>query len=249
MDLEIISLGDRPDLIPRVFSPELDGVWPDFMRQDRTAMLYYSEAAFAHYADGALAALAGDEVVGRAFAVPFAFGAEGRSELLDAGWDEVIRWGHEDRMLERRPTTMSALEIALLPKARVPGSSRAMLVALKDCARAKGFAELYAPVRPNQKHQLPRMPMRDYLQQRRPDGLLADSWLRTHLAIGGEIIKIAPCSMTIVGTLAEWTQWTGVTFDRSGEVELPNALVPVTASVAHDYAVYVEPNVWVRHVV
>lgn len=249
MDLEIISLGDRPDLIPRVFSPELDGVWPDFMRQDRTAMLYYSEAAFAHYADGALAALAGDEVVGRAFAVPFAFGAEGRSELLDAGWDEVIRWGHEDRMLERRPTTMSALEIALLPKARVPGSSRAMLAALKDCARAKGFAELYAPVRPNQKHQLPRMPMRDYLQQRRPDGLLADSWLRTHLAIGGEIIKIAPCSMTIVGTLAEWTQWTGVTFDRSGEVELPNALVPVTASVAHDYAVYVEPNVWVRHVV
>lgn len=249
MDLEIISLGDRPDLIPRVFSPELDGVWPDFMRQDRTAMLYYSEAAFAHYADGALAALAGDEVVGRAFAVPFAFGAEGRSELLDAGWDEVIRWGHEDRMLERRPTTMSALEIALLPKARVPGSSRAMLAALKDCARAKGFAELYAPVRPNQKHQLPRMPMRDYLQQRRPDGLLADSWLRTHLAIGGEIIKIAPCSMTIVGTLAEWTQWTGVTFDRSGEVELPNALVPVTASVAHDYAVYVEPNVWIRHVV
>ena len=249
MDLEIVSLGDRPDLIPRVFSPELDGVWPDFMRQDRTAMLYYSEAAFAHYADGALAALAGDEVVGRAFAVPFAFGAEGRSELLDAGWDEVIRWGHEDRMLERRPTTMSALEIALLPKARVPGSSRAMLAALKDCARAKGFAELYAPVRPNQKHQLPRMPMRDYLQQRRPDGLLADSWLRTHLAIGGEIIKIAPCSMTIVGTLAEWTQWTGVTFDRSGEVELPNALVPVTASVAHDYAVYVEPNVWVRHVV
>ena len=249
MDLEIISLGDRPDLIPRVFSPELDGVWPDFMRQDRTAMLYYSEAAFAHYADGALAALAGDEVVGRAFAVPFAFGAEGRSELLDAGWDEVIRWGHEDRMLERRPTTMSALEIALLPKARVHGSSRAMLAALKDCARAKGFAELYAPVRPNQKHQLPRMPMRDYLQQRRPDGLLADSWLRTHLAIGGEIIKIAPCSMTIVGTLAEWTQWTGVTFDRSGEVELPNALVPVTASVAHDYAVYVEPNVWVRHVV
>ena len=124
-----------------------------------------------------------------------------------------------------------------------------MLAALKDCARAKGFAELYAPVRPNQKHQLPRMPVRDYLQQRRPDGLLADSWLRTHLAIGGEIIKIAPCSMTIVGTLAEWTQWTGVTFDRSGEVELPNALVPVTASVAHDYAVYVEPNVWVRHVV
>lgn len=247
MNIDIISLRDRPDLIPCVFSPELDAVWPEFMRQDRTAMLYYDEPAFAHYADCAFAALAGDEVVGRAFAVPFAFGIEGRDELPNAGWDEVIRWGHEDRMLGRQQTTMSALEIALLPKARVPGSSRAMLDAFKQCARAKGFSELYAPVRPNQKHLQPKTPMRDYLEQRRADGQLADSWLRTHLAIGGEIVKIAPCSMTIVGTLAEWSQWTGVPFDHSGEVEIPGALVPVLTSVEQDYAVYVEPNVWIRH--
>ncbi|SMX58262.1 putative acyl-CoA N-acyltransferase [Bradyrhizobium sp. ORS 285] len=245
MTLTIISLRDRPDLIPRVFAPELDGLWPEFMRQDRTAMLYYGEAAFGHFADCAFAALDGGEVVGRAFAIPFAFGVDDRTTLPDAGWDEVIRWGHEDRMLGRRPTTMSALEIALLPKARVSGSSRAMLDALKGCARAKGFAELYAPVRPNQKHLVPRMPMRAYLERRRADGQHTDSWLRTHLAIGGEIVKIAPCSMTIVGTLAEWTQWTGVAFDRAGEIEIPGALVPVLVSAEH--AVYVEPNVWIRH--
>ncbi|WP_284418858.1 MULTISPECIES: hypothetical protein [unclassified Bradyrhizobium] len=217
------------------------------MRNDRTAMLYYGEAAFDHYADCAIAALDGDEVVGRGFAIPFAFGIDGRTDLPNAGWDEVIRWGHEDRMLGRRPTTMSALEIALLPKARLPGSSLAMLEALKGCARAKGFAELYAPVRPNQKHLAPRTPMHAYLEQRRADGQLADSWLRTHLGIGGEIVKIAPCSMTIVGTLAEWSQWTGVPFDRSGEIEIPGALVPLLASIEHDHAVYVEPNVWIRH--
>ncbi|XUM20882.1 hypothetical protein ACRAVF_26045 [Bradyrhizobium oligotrophicum S58] len=130
MNLDIISLHDRPDLIPRVFSPELDAIWPEFMRQDRTAMLYYDQPVFDHYADCAYAALSGREVVGRAFAVPFAFGTEGRGTLPDAGWDEVIRWAHEDRILGRRPTTMSALEIALLPKARVPGSSLAMLDAL-----------------------------------------------------------------------------------------------------------------------
>ncbi len=247
MPLDIICLRDRPDLIPRVFSPELDGLWPPFMRQDRTAMLYFDPPVFDHYLDCAYAALAGNEVVGRGFAIPFAFGIEGRRTLPDAGWDEVIRWGHEDRLLGRQPTTMSALEIALLPKARVPGSSLAMLAALKDGARAKGFAELYAPVRPNQKHLVPRTPMRAYLDQRREDGQLADSWLRTHIRIGGEIVKIAPCSMTIVGTLAEWSQWTGVTFDRSGEIDIPCALVPVLASVAHDHAAYVEPNVWIRH--
>ena len=247
MFLKAVSLRHRPDLIPQVFSPELDAIWPEFMRHDPAAMLYFGQSAFDHYADCAFAALADDEVVGRAFAVPFAFGIEGRNALPDAGWDEVIRWGHEDRMLGRRPTTMSALEIALLPRARVPGSSRTMLDALKGCARAKGFAELYAPVRPNQKHLQPRTPMRAYLDQRGADGLLADSWLRTHLGIGGEIVKIAPCSMTIVGTLAEWSQWTGATFDRSGEIDIPGALVPVLVSVEHDYAVYAEPNVWIRH--
>ncbi|CCD93727.1 conserved hypothetical protein [Bradyrhizobium sp. ORS 375] len=217
------------------------------MRQDRTAMLYYGEAAFEHYADCAFAALEDDKVVGRAFAIPFAFGIEDRRTLPDAGWDEVIRWGHEDRILGRPPTTMSALEIALLPKARAPGSSLAMLNALKRCARTKGFGELYAPVRPNQKHLTPQTPMSAYLEQRREDGQLGDSWLRTHLGIGGEIVKLAPCSMTIVGTLAEWSQWTGVPFEQSGEIEIPGALVPVVVSAEHGYAVYVEPNVWIRH--
>ncbi len=40
---------------------------------------------------------------------------------------------------------------------------------------------------------------------------------------------------------------TGLPFDRSGPVIVPKALTPVHCDVEHDYAVYVEPNVWVRH--
>ena len=36
-------------------------------------------------------------------------------------------------------------------------------------------------------------------------------------------------------------------FDRDGDVVVPGALVPVHCDTAHDHAVYVEPNVWVRH--
>jgi GNAT superfamily N-acetyltransferase len=219
------------------------------MQHDAAATLYYGPSVFHNYVDYAFAGLVDGEVVGRAFAVPFAFGIDGRTELPDGGWDQVIRWAHEDRMDWVRPTTMSALEIAFVPKARGRGHSLAMIDAFKSCARKKGFADLYAPVRPNQKHLQPQTPMRDYIDMKRADGLPVDPWLRTHIAVGGHIVKIAPYSMTIVGTIADWSHWAGRTFDRSGMTEVDGALVPVLISLEQDYGVYVEPNVWVRHAI
>src|SRR5215813_1139257 len=247
VNLEIFSLRQRRDLVPAVFADDLDAVWPEYMQHDAAAKLYFGRGAFDGYLDYAFAGLIDGKVVGRAFAVPFAFGVEGRTELPDGGWDQVIRWGHEDRAIGRAPTTMSALEISFIPQARGGGHSRMMLEAFKACARKMGFAEIFAPVRPNQKHLQPRLAMRDYIELRRPDGLPVDAWLRTHVRIGGSIVKIAPCSMTIVGTIAEWSHWTGTTFKHSGEAEVEGALAPVLVSIEQDHAVYVEPNVWVRH--
>ena len=53
--------------------------------------------------------------------------------------------------------------------------------------------------------------------------------------------------MVVAGTLAEWREWTGLPFDHHGDVVVPQALVPVRCDVTHNHAVYVEPNVWVRH--
>jgi GNAT superfamily N-acetyltransferase len=248
MTLEIFSLRERPELQSAVFADELQAaLWPEYMQHDPAAALYFRRTAFANYLDYAFAGLLDGEVVGRAFSVPFAFDIEGRTELPDGGWDEVIRWAHEDRMAGRPPTTMSALEISFHPKARGTGHSLAMLEAFKSCARKMGHAEVFAPVRPNQKHLQPRTPMRDYIAMVRDDGLPVDAWLRTHVRIGGKIIKVAPCSMTIVGTIAEWARWTGASFQRSGEIEVAGALAPVVVSLEQDFAVYVEPNVWVRH--
>ena len=41
--------------------------------------------------------------------------------------------------------------------------------------------------------------------------------------------------------------WTGLPFDTSGTVYVEGALNPVHVSVENDYAVYVEPNVWIDH--
>jgi GNAT superfamily N-acetyltransferase len=247
MDLEIFTLRERPDLRPLVFAAELQSVWPEFMMHDPAAELYFAPSIFDRYLDFAFVGVAAGKVVARAFSVPFAFNIEDRAELPDGGWDHVIRWAHEDRLAGRAPNALSALEICLLPEARGGGNSLAFLDAMKTCARAHGFAELYAPVRPNQKHLHPLMPMRDYVKTVRADGLPADSWLRTHLGAGGKIVKIAPYSMTVVGSIADWSRWTGMAFDRSGEVAVAGALAPVMVSLEQDHAVYVEPNVWVRY--
>jgi GNAT superfamily N-acetyltransferase len=247
MGLEIFTLRERPDLRPLVFASELQSVWPEFMRHSAAAELYFATPMFDGYLDYAFAGVADGKVVARAFCVPFAFNIAGRAELPDGGWDQVIRWAHDDRMTGRAANTLSALEISLLPEARGGGNSLALLGAMKACAKSKGFAEVFAPVRPNRKHLQPRMPMRDYVETLGPDGLPIDSWLGTHLRAGGKIIKIAPYSMTIVGSLADWSRWTGMPFDRSGKLLVAGALSPVMVSREQDCAVYIEPNVWVRH--
>jgi hypothetical protein len=247
MALEIFSLRERPELRSRMFSPELDSVWPEFMRHDPVARLYFAPSMLDWYCDCAFAGLIGGKVVARAFSVPFVFNIEGRTELPDGGWDQVIRWAHDDWLTERTPNALSALEISLLPEARGGANSTAFLDAMKARARFRGFTEMFAPVRPNQKHLHPLMPMRDYINITRADGLPTDSWLRTHLRAGAEVVKVAPYSMTIVGNIAEWSRWTEMSFERSGEVTIAGALAPVIVSLERDQAVYVEPNVWVRH--
>jgi len=76
--------------------------------------------------------------------------------------DDVIRWAHEDLNLHRQPTAVSALEISLLAQARSQGNSRRMLEGMKANTRLRGFADLYAPVRPSQKHLQPFKSMKDY---------------------------------------------------------------------------------------
>ena len=89
--------------------------------------------------------------------------------------------------------------------------------------------------------------MEEYAVRMRADGLPEDPWLRVHARVGATIEKVAPTSMTVVGTPEEWREWTGLPFDTTGPVEVPGALVPVHLDAEHGHAVYVEPNVWMRH--
>ncbi|MEV6053168.1 hypothetical protein [Streptomyces sp. NPDC052107] len=46
-------------------------------------------------------------------------------------------------------------------------------------------------------------------------------------------------------SLGEWRRWTGLPFGTAADA--PGALVPVRCEPERGYAVYVEPDVWMRH--
>ncbi|UPY35678.1 hypothetical protein [Sediminicoccus sp. KRV36] len=249
MSLRLVPLSARPDLRPLLFAEPLERLWPKFMMHDPTADLYFADAPFARYLDFAFAVMDPEgsaTPVGRCFSVPFALGGA-RTELPDSGWDGVIRWAHEDALADRAPNALSALEITLLPAYRGKGGSPVVLDALRRHAHAMGLSRLFAPVRPTAKHREPFLPMPDYLARRTADGFSVDPWLRTHERTGGKVIKIAPTSMVIPGTLRDWRRWTGLPLAQSGPAVIEGGLVPLHVSVEQDCAVYVEPNVWIEH--
>lgn len=243
MDLRISTLAERPDLLQACW--DMPTVWQEFMLQDPLSSLYYN-VAHTEFPDFVFVAEDPAEpgvAVAKAYSVPFLLIGD---ELPDDGWDGAVRRGIRIRIAGDTPNAVSAIEIAVRPDRQGEGLSYRMLDAMRRQVAALGFSELFAPVRPNGKTD-PDEPMGDYAWRTRDDGLPVDPWLRVHVRAGGRIDKVATRSMVIPGTCSEWRDWTGLPFDSSGPVQVPTALTPVQCDVEHDFAVYVEPNVWVRH--
>ncbi|WP_031044143.1 hypothetical protein [Streptomyces sp. NRRL F-5650] len=240
----ITPLAERPSLLSRIY--EIAETWPAFIPHDPVAEALLSRVAedFPHYC---VVATDGDRVVARGLSVPFNAASEGREEMPDKGWDQVLVWAFQDRRDGHPPTAVSALEITVDRAYLGRGLSYGMLAALREAVGRQGHDTLLAPVRPTAKHLEPRVTMTDYVRRQGDDGLPTDPWLRVHVKSGGGIQRIAPASMTVSGSLAQWRRWTGLPFDSDGDIDVPGALVPVHCDTAHDRAVYVEPNVWVRH--
>jgi hypothetical protein len=244
-DFVISTYAARPEYISGAYA--MPDTWPDFMRHDEVAAALLLPVIATFPSLNVLATLEGVQVA-RGMAVPFALHTDRRKgQLPAAGWDRVLVWAFRDLANGAEPDTVSALEITVHADHLAAGLSLTIMSAMCEAAAAAGFAELVAPVRPTQKHKHPRISMSEYVAKTRDDGLPVDPWLRTHVRAGAVVDSVAPTSMVITGTLNEWRSWTGLPFDQSGDVQVPGALLPVLCVTEHDYVVYVEPNVWVRH--
>jgi GNAT superfamily N-acetyltransferase len=246
VDLEISTVAARPEWATML--GQLEGMWPVFMSNDPTARLFFGYH-LKSYPEFVLIAVdkATGQPVAKAHSVPISWEGDPGDGMPDGGWDWAIRASAYDRLGDATPTIVSAIEIFVRPDIRGSGLSGRMLAAMRDNAARLGFADLVAPVRPSGKHAYPDMPIEEYAAWTRDDGLPVDPWLRVHVRAGGRIINVAHTSMVIPGRLDRWREWTGLPFDTTGPVHVPEALNPVHCDVAQDHAVYVEPNVWIHH--
>ena len=119
--------------------------------------------------------------------------------------------------------------------------------AMVDLARAHGLGALIAPVRPAAKSAYPLAPMERYVRWENADGLPLDPWIRVHARMGAAILTVAPRTIVIEGTVADWERWTDLRFPDSGPYVVPGALQPLVIDREQDLGRYEDPNVWMRH--
>lgn len=183
-----------------------------------------------------------DDVLARARSIPVRW--DGTIADLPAGIDGAITRGFD----EGDANVLCALVIMVPRDLQGHGISRAAVDAMATIARRQKLASLIAPVRPSWKDRYPLMDIERYAQWRRGDGLLFDPWMRVHERFGADVLKPEQRSLRITGTVAEWEEWTRMTFPESGDYSFPGGLATVAIDRERDQGLYWEPNVWMRHV-
>jgi GNAT superfamily N-acetyltransferase len=248
MPFKVFSLRERPDLEDE-FERLSEVSWPRFLRQ-RDALGYgpFWPQLFTTWRDWQLLLVDGmGPTIAATHAVPLVW--DGTVEDLPESIADILRRADRDRREDHAPTALCALAAMVDPAWRGRGMSASAVRAMVDLAQTHGLRALIAPVRPAAKAQYPLAPMERYARWENEDGLPLDPWIRVHARMGAEILRVAPRTLVIEGTVADWERWTGLRFPDSGSYVVPGALQPVVIDREADVGRYEDPNVWMKHTI
>ena len=214
--------------------------WPVFLSEDSSVKKYW-QRLYQVYPEYQLLFRINSEYIGVANSAPIYW--NGNINDLPAGFDEAIETIIEE---DKKPNTLCGLAVVISKKHLGKGISFKIINNLKKLAKSYGYSNLILPVRPTLKSQYPIISMDNYTNWEK-DNLPFDPWLRVHIKIGGEILKVANPSMIVRGTVSDWQRWTGMYFGESNRYIIPGALNPVNIDLENDLGEYIEPNIWVLH--
>jgi hypothetical protein len=236
----VVTAEERPDLWAES-RDAFPGAWPEYNLHGDVAGEYFGALVprFARY-QVILWDPKQERVVARGRTIPFAW-----DETLDGLPAGVDLLGLRALEAAQPPTALSALSAEVASDHRRRGLSERVLAAMVDVARKAGLAPLVAPVRPTRKDRYPLIPIEEYARWVRADGLPFDPWIRVHVRMNATTLRAEPESMRITGSVAEWTEWTGLEFPADGQYVFPGGLAPL--DVRDGIGRYWEPNVWMCH--
>jgi hypothetical protein len=239
-----VTLSERPELGPEL--AKLEAGFPELIHHDAVVSSCWNRL----YGElpGHQLLLVDDDgatVIGEGCTIPVPWSA---SELAGR---EGVRAALRDGLALRRhggsPRALCALLAVVDRRRRGRGLSALIVEGMRRLAVRDGLEALVAPVRPTRKPLYPLVPMERYMRWRRDDGLLFDPWLRVHERLGARVVAVAPRSMLIEGTVAEWEEWTEIALPESGRYVVPGAFGPIAVDRALDRGRYEEANVWMVH--
>jgi hypothetical protein len=238
--LVVVTAHDRPDLWAES-TTAFPGLWPEYNLHGDVAGEYFGALfpRFARYQvlfwDPEV-----ERVVARGRTIPFTW--QGTLTDLPVGIDQL---GLRALEAAQPPSALSALSAEVASDWQSRGLSSRVVAAMGEVARREGLAPLVAPVRPTRKDRYPLIPIEEYARWVRDDGLPFDPWIRVHARMQATVLRPEPRSMRITGSVAEWTEWTGLEFPADGTYVFPGGLAPL--DVQDGVGSYWEPNVWMRH--
>jgi hypothetical protein len=244
VDPLVATAAQRPDLFRRGSELTAD-IWPVYNTHGQVLSVYWHRLAeefpefqFVVY-DGET-----EQVLGQGHSMPCAW--DGTVDGLPAGIDEVVERGFDPGAAGRRGA-LSGLAVEVPRGNQGRGLSRHVVGGMRSIAARHGMGAVIVPLRPVLKERYPLVPIERYVQWARADGSPFDPWIRVHTELGGAILKPAPRSLKITGSVQEWEAWTQMAFPESGDYVIPQGLALLSVDRAAGMGTYFEPNVWIHH--
>ena len=239
---EIITTSDRPDLDEQSTAALLS-TWPEFIFHDSVQDVM--RRAWRCFPAFDVRAVADGEVLAGAWGVPLRW--DGSADTLPAGYDEALITAVTEHERGVLPDSLCMMAAAVRQDRQRTGLAGTVLSDLRLRAAAAGLDRTIAPVRPTLKSRYPLTPMENFARWTRPDGAHIDPWIRAHQRLGAVILRPAPRSMVITGTVAEWEDWANMAFPETGRYVVAGALDLVEIDRQRDHGRYEETNLWMRH--
>ncbi len=236
------TLKQRPELELQIVTLSKNA-WPTFLLHGNSphwGSLFRTFAAFQ-----ILLCDSSEKVIAIGHTVPLIW--DGTPDDLPETIDEIVVRAMDAHQKQQPVNIFSALAAIVAKEYQGQGLSTVLVREMRSLAVEFGCYNLIAPVRPVWKKLYPLTPMEHYVQWKREDGVPFDPWIRVHWRLGAEQLRVAPNTLTVKGSVAEWEEWTGMCFPESGKYIVPGALHPVSIDRERDFGYYEDPNIWMKH--
>ncbi len=192
-----------------------------------------------------------DQLVGHGITTRFAW--DQNNAMLPCGWQGVVRTSYVHSHIEhRKQDTLVGLFIFIEDQFRQQGWANNVIEEMRTLAQQEALSALIIPLRPplRYKKEYAAMPMDEFAQLKRDDGLPLDHWVRLHTRLGAKILSASEKSHRHVLNLQDFhDHFSSAPLPHSGDVliERKGEWYNVYVDLERDFVLINQGCVWARH--